>query len=170
MSNAVQKDIQSYPNSKKQNVVAVGNNHLPVISLLTIVLAGGAIISIRSNYPFGTLDAPGPGFYPLLVSIFLVVCGIIGLIEWATARNRHDKTISYEFSLKKISFPVFIILIALLGPVVYFAGFLISTIPAAMITAVLVRKKITVMTIVSMIVMPIIIFIAFDVLLGIPLP
>lgn len=170
MSNAVQKNVSEHPSSENENTVAVGNNHLPIISLLTLAVAVAAMISIRNNYPFGALDAPGPGFYPLFICLFLVVCGVLGLIEWGVSRRGLSKEVSYEVSLKSLNFPVFIFLIAILGPLVYFAGFLISTIPAAIITAILIRRKVTVMTFVSMIIMPIIVFIVFDILLGISLP
>lgn len=49
-------------------------------SILFVVVGLGAFITAR-EYDFGTLSMIGPGFFPVVLSVLLMLFGVIGLIK-----------------------------------------------------------------------------------------
>lgn len=147
------------------------HRHLLVVSTLTALLGIAGTIEVLGNYPIGTLDRPGPGFFPLVICGFLLISALLGLLEWIF-RDRMDLP-PYEpltHLLRNYRFYVITVVILLTAPAIYFFGYLVSGIPAGIIVSTLVYTKISWKPIVAGAAIPVGIYIVFDALLGISLP
>ena len=76
-------------------------------SLIFLVIGTyGLIFSIR--LPFGKLSEPGPGIYPLCLSILLLISGIFWFIQGKAKGDRKNRMDRHEF-IKKLLLPVRIV-------------------------------------------------------------
>ena len=89
----------------------------------TLLLLLGVLVCIYSlvNFRFGNLASPGPGFFPTIVSIILLIAGI-AIYYSSPARSSKIETISYKdikvISIIMISICFFAVSIKYLGLII----------------------------------------------------
>lgn len=116
-----------------------------------------------SDYPLGTLDRPGPGFFPLLVAVMLAVTSVMALLEARGATYSHS-----HLSWRRLGLTISIVLGgAVLLP---YVGFIPVAFLGGLVLAVLIERQFRWPMVPTMAVMAVAIYAIFEYLLGIRLP
>lgn len=134
-----------------------------VAGLLGLSLAGLTAWVGWNNYDLGTLDRPGPGFFPLLVAGFLALTSVIALLESRWARFS-DETIPW----RRFAIAAGIILGGALA--LPYIGFLAVAFLGGTVLAVLIEGSFRWRIPIAMAVMTLAVWLVFEYVLEINLP
>lgn len=134
-----------------------------IAGVIGLIVAAATAWIAWQNYPLGTLDRPGPAFFPLLVAALMAVASVVALIE---ARGA---TFGYEpIAWRRFGIAAGVILVgAGLLPVL---GFLPVALVGTIGLAVLIEGKFHWKIPVTMTIVTFGIWFIFEQLLGIGLP
>ncbi|MDR1535905.1 MAG: tripartite tricarboxylate transporter TctB family protein [Planctomycetota bacterium] len=142
-----------------------------VASAFVLAVAIFAFGAAMTQSP-GQIGHPGPGFFPGVVAVFMFAMGILLLAKTFAQKSEIETDKSIIPSTRKDYLRVGILaaICAVYLELMDYAGFVLVTPPFCLIVALLLGERRPLVLILHCILVPVAIYVSFQILLSVPLP
>lgn len=137
------------------------------VSILVILIGIFALFQVKS-FPQGQNNVVGPGFFPGLIAIILIVLGVILFAQSIRMKKDDDVKVNLFDKENKLAYIIMLITLVYLIAINYI-GFIISSIIYLAILIVLYGEKNKLKALIYSSVISLVIYFVFNVLLNVPL-